>query len=470
MTVTGLAIHFDPSGDVFVSVESWGITGDGSAEKIAVLERPKQVKMQRDRLAADIRLTRSGTGLLLHTTLAGSAHFFSEGGTNVPVTVSGVDGDANSSGSVVRPTLVAIGTKISVRDLTVLWGESLSAPTAAAGCAQSSSAAKALAVKDQRPLAMPPNSQAAVTFPELAERIENEILDRSPGVAWEDVAGLEDAKRLLNEAVVLPVLVPELFRAQGGIRPWKGVLLYGPPGTGKTLLAKAVATASKLTFFNMSSSTLLMKHFGESEKMVKTLFQVARHYSPSVVFFDEIDALMGSRGDTGDSGGGSAEVMRRVRAEMLSQIDGLHDGNAESRVVVIATTNCPWDVDEAMRRRLEKRIYVPLPDAATRTNMIRQCCKSAEIDNSVDYAAVSAQCEGLSGADISVLCREALMGPVRRLISGRSPAELASMNQRGEMKVQAVLAEDFEAALQRIHSSVGSLSRFEEWHAQFGSN
>jgi ATP-dependent 26S proteasome regulatory subunit len=446
--ISGLAAHFDPSGDVFLAIESWGIAGDGTAEKISIAERPVQVRLQRDRLSVELRFSRRGA---LHVVCNGSASVFPD---------TAMDGAGETP---LYPALLVVGGKVSLRDLfagsdTVASQSRVESP--------STSLPPPVPVK---PKVQHVSSPGALTFPELAERIESEILDRSPSVQWDDVAGLQDAKRLLNEAVILPALMPDLFRGSGGIKPWKGILLYGPPGTGKTLLAKAVATTSKSTFFNMSSSTLLMKHFGESEKMVKTLFQLARQHSPSIVFFDEIDAIMSRQGSDGD-GGGSQDVMRRVRAEMLSQIDGLHGDDSSARsVVVIATTNSPWDLDEAMRRRLEKRIYVPLPDKATRAAMLRQCCKSALIDSAVDFELVASHCEGQSGADISVLCREALMGPVRRLIEGRSPAELASMNQRGEVKVAAVTADDFQKALTRVQPSVGALSRYEEWHAQFGS-
>lgn len=132
----------------------------------------------------------------------------------------------------------------------------------------------------------------------MVEIIERDIIDQRCNVSWDDIASLDDAKRLLKEAVVLPLLMPELFT---GIRePWKGVLLFGPPGTGKTLLAKAVSSQAKTTFFNVSAATLVSKMFGESEKLVRVLFNMARHYAPSTIFFDEIDALMSARGGEGE--------------------------------------------------------------------------------------------------------------------------------------------------------------------------
>eukprot|EP01064_Diplonema_japonicum_P027634 TRINITY_DN402_c1_g1_i1.p1 TRINITY_DN402_c1_g1~~TRINITY_DN402_c1_g1_i1.p1 ORF type:complete len:182 (+),score=55.73 TRINITY_DN402_c1_g1_i1:65-547(+) len=154
--------------------------------------------------------------------------------------------------------------------------------------------------------------------------IEQDILDKNPNVQWEDIAALSEAKRLLNEAVVLPMIIPEFFT---GIRtPWQGVLLFGPPGTGKTLLAKAVATCANTTFFNMTASSLLSKWHGESEKMIKALFQLARKHAPSTIFFDEIDSLMMKRGD-----GHEHEASRRLKSELLSEMSGMHT-NSESRV------------------------------------------------------------------------------------------------------------------------------------------
>eukprot|EP01062_Namystynia_karyoxenos_P026000 TRINITY_DN20346_c0_g1_i1.p1 TRINITY_DN20346_c0_g1~~TRINITY_DN20346_c0_g1_i1.p1 ORF type:complete len:708 (+),score=135.17 TRINITY_DN20346_c0_g1_i1:111-2234(+) len=300
--------------------------------------------------------------------------------------------------------------------------------------------------------------------PHFASIIEQDILDSSPNVQWEDIAALDEAKRLLNEAVVLPLIIPEFFT---GLRtPWKGVLLFGPPGTGKTLLAKAVATCANTTFFNITASSLLSKWHGESEKMVRCLFQLARKHAPSTIFFDEIDALMMKRG-----GGNEHESSRRLKSELLSQIDGITcDG--KSRIMVLATSNKPWDLDEAIRRRLEKRIYIPLPEREARAELFRINLKEITVDRDVRNDDLAARTEGYSGADIHQVCRDASMAPIRRVITGKSPAEIARMKQDGQLdSSNVVLLCDFVESIKRIQPSVAQseLQRYCQWEKDFAS-
>lgn len=168
----------------------------------------------------------------------------------------------------------------------------------------------------------------------------NAIVSEKPNVKWEDVAGLEMAKTSLKEAIILPSKFPDIFV---GIRkPWKGILLYGPPGTGKTYLAKACATQANSTFFSISSSDLMSKYVGESEKLIKSLFHMAHEKSPSIIFIDEIDSLAGARSE------GENESSRRVKTEFMVQMQGV--GNDTGGVLVLGATNLPWALDSAIRR------------------------------------------------------------------------------------------------------------------------
>jgi len=182
-------------------------------------------------------------------------------------------------------------------------------------------------------------------------------------VKWEDISGLENAKNALKEAVILPIRFPEIFT--GARKPWKGILLYGPPGTGKTFLAKACATEANGTFFSITASDLMSKYVGESEKLIKSLFNLAREKKPSIIFIDEIDSMCGKRGD-----GDGNEASRRVKTEFLVQMQGV--GKDDQGILVLGATNTPWDLDPAIRRRFERRIYISLPEKEARYGMLKR--------------------------------------------------------------------------------------------------
>lgn len=241
----------------------------------------------------------------------------------------------------------------------------------------------------------------------FADQLSGAIVIEKPNVRWEDVAGLAGAKEALKEAVILPVKFPHLFT--GKRKPWKGILLFGPPGTGKSYLAKAVATeANNSTFFSVSSSDLVSKWLGESEKLVKTLFELARENQPSIIFIDEVDALCGSRSEN------ESESARRIKTEFLVQMQGV--GNDNNGVLVLGATNIPWVLDSAIRRRFEKRIYIPLPEAPARTEMFKLHLGSTPHSlTEVDFRELGQRTDGYSGADISVVVRDALMQPVRKV-------------------------------------------------------
>jgi SpoVK/Ycf46/Vps4 family AAA+-type ATPase len=214
-----------------------------------------------------------------------------------------------------------------------------------------------------------------------AKQILNEIIVQGDEVHWTDIAGLEIAKNALRETVVYPFLRPDLFM---GLRePARGMLLFGPPGTGKTMLARAVATESKSTFFSISASSLTSKYLGESEKLVRALFALAKVFAPSIIFVDEIDSLLSQRSGTGEH-----EATRRIKTEFLIQWSDLQRAAAgrelgekdkergdANRVLVLAATNLPWAIDEAARRRFVRRQYIPLPEAETRAVQLKTLLK-----------------------------------------------------------------------------------------------
>ncbi|KAK0595382.1 hypothetical protein LWI29_006056 [Acer saccharum] len=304
--------------------------------------------------------------------------------------------------------------------------------------------------------------------PDLAEMLERDVLETTPGVRWDDVAGLTEAKRLLEEAVVLPLWMPEYF--QGIRRPWKGVLMFGPPGTGKTLLAKAVATECGTTFFNVSSATLASKWRGESERMVRCLFDLARAYAPSTIFIDEIDSLCNARGASGEH-----ESSRRVKSELLVQVDGVNatgtnEDGSRKIVMVLAATNFPWDIDEALRRRLEKRIYIPLPNFESRKELIRINLKTVEVAQDVDIDDVARRTDGYSGDDLTNVCRDASLNGMRRKIAGKTRDEIKNMS-KDEISKDPVEMCDFEEALNKVQRSVSQsdIEKHEKWFQEFGS-
>eukprot|EP00823_Brevimastigomonas_motovehiculus_P008523 TRINITY_DN782_c0_g1_i1.p1 TRINITY_DN782_c0_g1~~TRINITY_DN782_c0_g1_i1.p1 ORF type:complete len:456 (+),score=108.86 TRINITY_DN782_c0_g1_i1:191-1558(+) len=321
----------------------------------------------------------------------------------------------------------------------------------------------------------------------LKASLQGAIVMEKPNVKWEDVAGLEQAKNLLKEAVVLPVRFPQLFT--GKRKPWKGILMYGPPGTGKTFVAKAVATeAGSSCFFAVSSSDLVSKYQGESEKLVRCLFELARKKAPSIVFIDEVDSLASSRGD------GENESARRIKTEFLVQMEGV--GKGKSGVLVLAATNIPWDLDAAIRRRFEKRVYIPLPDKTARLALFKIHIGNTPNNlTTKDLDKLAEKTEGYSGADISVLVRDALYEPVRvcqqsthfkkvKDPSGKqdcfwepcSPEdpkaeEKTLMDIPGEqLRPLDVTGRNFESALKTSKATVAQkdLAQFEKWTKDFG--
>lgn len=291
--------------------------------------------------------------------------------------------------------------------------------------------------------------------PKIIELIMSEIMDHGPPVAWDDIAGLEFAKTTIKEIVVWPMLRPDIFTGLRG--PPKGILLFGPPGTGKTLIGKCIACQSGATFFSISASSLTSKWVGEGEKMVRALFAIARCHQPAVIFIDEIDSLLSQRTD------GEHDSSRRIKTEFLVQLDGAATA-AEDRILVIGATNRPQEIDEAARRRLAKRLYIPLPGKDARLQIVinlmsreKNNLKEDELENIVSGA------EGFSGADMTQLCREAALGPIRSICL----SDIATISAD---QVRPIIYADFQEALKTVRPSVSSkdLELYEDWNKTFG--
>lgn len=298
-----------------------------------------------------------------------------------------------------------------------------------------------------------------------AQQILNDIVVHGDEVYWEDIVGLDAAKNSLKEAVVYPFLRPDLFK---GLRePTRGMLLFGPPGTGKTMLARAVATESKSTFFSITSSSITSKYLGESEKLVRALFLLAKKLSPSIVFIDEIDSLLGSRSDA------DTESSRRIKNEFLIQWSELSSSTTKEndqnelkhQVLILGATNLPWMIDEAARRRFAKRQYIPLPEEETRKHQIERLLKYQ--NNTVseeDFNEIIKLTDKFSGSDITALCKDSAMGPLRSLgeLLLSTPTE----------SIRPINIEDFINSLKYIKPSVlfESLAQYEDWAVKFGSS
>ncbi|KAK9078502.1 hypothetical protein SSX86_002559 [Deinandra increscens subsp. villosa] len=294
--------------------------------------------------------------------------------------------------------------------------------------------------------------------PRLIEHISNEIMDRDPNVRWDDIAGLHHAKKCVTEMVIWPLLRPDIF--SGCRSPGRGLLLFGPPGTGKTMIGKAIAGEAKATFFYISASSLTSKWIGEGEKLVRALFGVASCRQPAVIFVDEIDSLLSQRKSDGEH-----ESSRRMKTQFLIEMEGFDNGNEQ--VLLIGATNRPQELDEAARRRLTKRLYIPLPSSEARAWIIRNLLvKDGLLKLSTeDIDSICRLTEGYSGSDMKNLVKDASMGPLREAMRCTEITELKKEDLR------AVNVQDFENALQEVRPSVSAneLGTYEDWNNQFGS-
>jgi vacuolar protein-sorting-associated protein 4 len=286
----------------------------------------------------------------------------------------------------------------------------------------------------------------------LQEMIADTIITEKPSVKMSDVAGLEDAKQAINDAIIAPMKHPELFKGKSR-QPWRGILFYGPAGCGKTLIAKAVASEVNATFFNVSAGNIVSKWLGESEKLVMNLFTLARRNQPAIVFMDELDSVGVSR--SGDDVGGE----RRLKTQLLTELQGLAS-DLEDRVTVIGATNLPWELDFALRSRFEKKIHVPLPDKPARKRIFEIHMEEIDVAPEVDFDELADLSEGYSGRDISVVCREAAMEPIRDL------QRIGRMDEEEEIiDIRPVSREDLLQAIENIKpaTSPEDVKRYIDW-------
>ncbi|KAL7106660.1 hypothetical protein ACP275_06G007500 [Erythranthe tilingii] len=295
--------------------------------------------------------------------------------------------------------------------------------------------------------------------PRLIEHVSNEIMDRDPNVRWEDIAGLEHAKKCVTEMVIWPLLRPDIFK--GCRSPGRGLLLFGPPGTGKTMIGKAIAGEAKATFFYISASSLTSKWIGEGEKLVRALFGVASCRQPAVIFVDEIDSLLSQRKSDGEH-----ESSRRLKTQFLIEMEGFDSGSEQ--ILLIGATNRPQELDEAARRRLTKRLYIPLPTSEARSWIIKNLLVKDGLFNlsNEDIDTICTLTEGYSGSDMKNLVKDATMGPLREALT--QGIEITKL-KKDDMR--PVNLEDFEKALQEVRPSVSlnELGTYEKWNQQFGS-
>lgn len=290
----------------------------------------------------------------------------------------------------------------------------------------------------------------------MIELIRNEIMESNKTITWDDIAGLEFIKKIIKEVVVFPMLRPDIFT--GLRRPPKGILLFGPPGTGKTLIGKCIASQSKSTFFSISASSLTSKWIGDGEKMVRALFAVAKVHQPSVVFIDEIDSLLTQRSET------EHESSRRLKTEFLVQLDGATTSE-DDRILIVGATNRPQELDEAARRRLVKRLYVPLPELKARKQIINNLLSSVRHNlDEADIVRIAEKSAGYSGADMTNLCKEASMEPIRSI-------PFSQLEDIRMEEVRHITSCDFEQALINVRPSVSQsdLNIYIEWDRTYGS-
>ena len=346
----------------------------------------------------------------------------------------------------------------------------------------------------------PPPSIGGV-HSDMIDSIMRDLVIDSPNTSFDSIVGHDMAKAALMESVVYPMKYPALFSSLTDL--WSGVLLYGPSGTGKTLLARAVATECRIPFFHISAASIISKFLGESERLVKVLFQVARHYAPAVIFIDECESLLSQRNGSGggtNNGGGDEhqhhDGLKRVKTELLVQLDGLVNSE-NKRVFLLCASNLPWDIDHAFLRRIDRRILVDLPDVNARKIIMKRLLQqqssslpsapspSITVSPSLNYEAAAAATTGYSGSDLKALTKEIRMSAIRRIIRKLDQMSLTNtkttigsrhgvvMDSDASSMIQETLTDaDVTNAIDKIKSTHNTslIQRYRSWTKEHGTS
>ncbi|KAJ8536905.1 hypothetical protein K7X08_035306 [Anisodus acutangulus] len=283
---------------------------------------------------------------------------------------------------------------------------------------------------------------------ELAKRLGRPIIQTNPyedviacdvinpdhiDVEFDSVGGLESIKQALYELVILPLRRPGLFSGKL-LGPQKGVLLYGPPGTGKTMLAKAIAKESGAVFINVRTSNLMSKWFGDAQKLVAAVFSLAHKLQPAIIFIDEVDSFLGQRKTTDN------EALTNMKTEFMALWDGFTtDQNA--RVMVLAATNRPSELDEAILRRLPQAFEIGMPDHKERADILKVILRGEMVEDNIDYDRIASLCDGYAGSDLLELCKKAAYFPIRDLLEDeKSGKRIVELRPLSELDLERVLA------------------------------